>query len=172
MGSDQHELTFGPGVPRQTERRRLVRGAVALALVAATACGGGTVDGPARRPSPRAAPTTAQPQPGPTQPEPGPARCVDRTVGPAVVRLRQVDDAFQPPCLIVLGGQFLRITNAGTKTHNFSVEGTDVDVDIDSSSHLTTEAVGELAPEGEATFFCKYHRDLGMEGRLRVTVAG
>lgn len=159
-------------------RLRLLGGAtplrltIAAALVVATACGEASDDPRLRQPSPRAAPTTAEPVPGPTPTAEGPRPCLDRTVGPQVVRLRQVDDAFRPPCLIVLGGQFLRITNAGTKTHNFSIEGTDLDIDIDASSHLTTESVGEILPPGEATFFCKYHRAQGMEGRLTVTAAG
>ncbi|MGH2724856.1 MAG: cupredoxin domain-containing protein [Actinomycetota bacterium] len=88
------------------------------------------------------------------------------------MRLRQEDDFFRPTCLVVLGGQFLRITNNGTTVHNFTVEGTDLDVDVDASSHLTTEVIGQAVGPGTHRFFCKYHVDAGMEGELTVTAAG
>jgi plastocyanin len=140
-----------------------------VAAVALSSCG---------EPSPRAERSPPPPAPSPTdEPSPTPtrtgeAKCLDATVRGPVVRLRQEDDFFRPSCLVALGGQFLRISNGGTRTHNFTVAGTDLDVDVDASSHLTTEVIGGVVPAGTHRFFCKYHQDVGMEGEITISAAG
>ena len=140
-----------------------------LAGLLAVSCGG---------PAPQTERSPAGPGPSPTpqaSPEPSPTpdpECVDATVGGPQVRLAMEDNVFLPACLVVLGGQFVRLTNNGTTTHNFTVEGTGLDVDVDASSRLTTEAIGRVAEPGTHRFFCSYHQDVGMEGEITVSAAG
>jgi plastocyanin len=116
--------------------------------------------------------TTSPLSPSPSDPFVSSADCEDATVGGANVTLRMEDNVFDPPCLIVLGGQNLRLVNEGANLHNFSVEETQVDVDVPTGTNQNTEAIGQVVPAGTFTFFCRYHRDLGMEGDITVTAVG
>lgn len=140
--------------------------AAALTLIA---CGG---DGapPAAEPTP--VPASPTPQPLPEGPGETPAEmCVDATItGEVEVRLVQRDYRFSPACVVVLGGQRLRIVNRGTVVHNFTMG--DVDLDVEPGGTATTEAVVTVAGPGTTGFLCKYHRDRGMEGEVTITAAG
>jgi plastocyanin len=100
------------------------------------------------------------------------ADCEDATVGEAEVTIRQDDDVFLPDCLVVLGGQSFRLRNIGTRPHNFSIEGAPVNIDVQPGSQATTDPVAAIAEPGTYTYYCRYHRDRGMEGDLTVTPAG
>jgi plastocyanin len=123
-------------------------------------------------------PTAATPEPAPTaSPSPqetgGPEDCVDATIGGEFeVTIRERDNVFSPSCVVVLGGQGLELLNRGSNVHNFSVEGTDVDIDTPPGEATRTEAIGGAVEPGTYTFFCSYHRSLGMEGELTVSAAG
>jgi plastocyanin len=140
-----------------------------LVLVLAAGCGGG----PAAAPSP-------SPQPSPTEepaespkPAASPPECSDETTtGEAHATLHLNDNVFSPDCLIVLGGQALELENEGLNRHNFSIEGTDVDIDVNPDRDARTEPIGTIAQAGTFTFFCKYHRSLGMEGEITIVEAG
>jgi plastocyanin len=144
--------------------------AVTLALLAAGCRGGATPTGTPTAESP--AETTITPEsPSPEGFVPA-ADCEDATVGGANVTVRLEDNVFDPPCLVVLGGQNLRLVNEGANLHNFSVEETQLDVDVETGTTESIEAIGQSVPAGTFTFFCKYHRDLGMEGDITVTAVG
>jgi plastocyanin len=132
---------------------------------------------PVGAPSPP--PPTTQPTPSPSPLSPSPtaplapaADCEDATLEGALVTLRQEDNVFDPECLVVLGGQSLRIRNVGANVHNFSVEGTTVDLDLQPGSQDDTEPVATIIAAGRYTFFCKFHRSIGMEGEITITAAG
>ena len=111
----------------------------------------------------------------PTEESPSPeeVECVDATAaGRPEVTIRLVDDEFAPACLTVLGGQGLKLANRGANLHNFSVEGSDVDIDIPPGETIRTEAIGGAVPSGTHAFFCEYHRSQGMEGELTISEAG
>ena len=76
-----------------------------------------------------------------------------------------VDNAFEPGDVAVAAGE-LELVNDGASPHNFSVEGTDVDVDVEAGEdgHVTLD----MEP-GTYTMFCEFHRTQGMEGTLTVT---
>jgi plastocyanin len=76
------------------------------------------------------------------------------------------DNVFDPADLTIATGTDLTLDNQGAALHNFSVEGQDIDKDI-QPGESETETI-EL-PAGTYTIFCKYHRALGMEGTLTVT---
>jgi plastocyanin len=85
--------------------------------------------------------------------------------GPATTTLTVRDNVFDPTAFTFSGTQ-ITLKSAGANLHNFSVEGQNVDDDI-QPGETETESL-ELAP-GTYTFFCKYHRALGMQGTITVT---
>jgi plastocyanin len=142
------------------------------ALLAATACDAEPTAAPS--PSPQPSPTeepTGEPTASPT-PELT-TECSDETVtGEDDATLHLEDNVFSPNCLILLGGQALELENEGLNKHNFSIEDTDVDIDVNADRDTRTDPIGTLAGAGVFTFFCKYHRSLGMEGELTIVEAG
>ena len=146
-------------------RRIIVVALCAVALVA----GCGNDDG--------GAPTVATPPPdagyideSPQATEDGSgiqaAECQDLTSGPQAPI--EIDDfRFDPPCAEMTSSQGFELQNNGENLHNFSIDGVaGIDVDIAAGQTNNTENPG-LDPD-TYTFFCKYHRDQGMEGELRV----
>jgi plastocyanin len=125
-----------------------------------------------------AAPASPTPVPAPSpSPSPSPSPtdggCTDASVtGEFEVPVTERDFSFDPACLIMLGGQGLVLRNRGTVTHNFTVEGTDLDQDLDPGDVNRTEAIGGVVSPGTYTFFCKFHRSQGMEGEITVSAAG
>jgi plastocyanin len=121
---------------------------------------------------PEQEPTPTPTSPSPTTPFIPAADCEDATLEGAVVTIRLEDNVFLPECLTVLGGQSLRIRNRGSNVHNLSVEGTDVDLDIQPGSQTSTEPIGGIVPPGTHIFYCAFHRATGMEGEITITAAG
>jgi plastocyanin len=145
---------------------------VVLSAVLLAGCGGGgeTVSPPS--PSPQTTPTPEETVIEETAPPPE-EECTDETItGNVEVRIIENDNAFSPTCLIVLGGQGLEIVNKGSSKHNFSIDGTDVDLDTDAGDVTRTEALGGAVEPGTHEFFCTYHRALGMVGEITLTEAG
>ena len=130
-----------------------MRGTLIAAALGATlllaACGGS--DEPA---SGTTSTSTSQPTSGSTSEDAG-----------VVDTITLVDNAFEPGDVAVAAGE-LELVNDGASPHNFSVEGTDVDVDVEAGEdgHTTLD----LEP-GTYTMFCEFHRTQGMEGTLTVT---
>lgn len=148
----------------------MARAMIVLTLLLA-ACAEETAAPPAASPTPE---TTFAPTEGTPTPEPQSTdECVDATAsGRPEVTIRLVDDEFVPACLSVLGGQSLKLANRGSAVHNFSVEGSDVNIDIPPGKTIRTEAIAGAVPSGEHVFFCEYHRSRGMEGHITVSEAG
>ncbi len=154
---------------KRESRSRRVRGvktllsAMAVCLIFA-GCGGNTpsVD-------PTESPARAQESPFVTPDEEEEASpdaagsCEDETSDPAIA-IFETDNEFSPSCARGKGSQGLQIKNGGKSTHNFSVEGTGLDVDTAPGEETNTESTGLTA--GEYVFFCKFHRDQGMTGKL------
>jgi len=76
---------------------------------------------------------------------------------------------FSPTVVTGTPGQTVtvQLENASsTVPHNFSVDGSDVNVDLKPSA---TDSVKVTLPaSGSVTFFCEYHRAAGMVGQLSV----
>jgi plastocyanin len=142
---------------------------VVLALLLASCAQEAATPPPSGSPTPEETITPTEESPSP----PGEVECVDATAtGRPQVTVRLVDDAFAPACLSVLGGQGLKLTNRGANLHNFSVEGSDVDIDIPPGETIRTEAIGGVVASGTHPYFCEYHRSRGMEGEITISVAG
>lgn len=106
------------------------------------------------------APKTAPPN-GSAAPE-----CLDLTGSPTA-EITMVDNTFEPACFTVSDDQTLTIRNEGIALHNFSVKGTDVDLDVPSGEATNTEAVGGILQPGDYQVTCKYHPEMVAELRLR-----
>jgi plastocyanin len=144
--------------------------AVLMLLLAGCGDGGNTTSTPS--PTPQATVTPEATDVEETTAPPA-EECTDETItGNIEVRIIENDNAFSPSCIIVLGGQGLEILNKGDSKHNFSIEGTDVDLDTDPGDATRTEVLSGVVEAGTHTFFCKYHEALGMVGEITLTEAG
>ncbi len=73
--------------------------------------------------------------------------------------LNMIDNAFQPSTLSVATGTELDLSNTGAALHNLTIEGTDVNEDVEAGQSTTLTLDVEA---GEYTMFCEYHRAGGM----------
>ena len=102
-----------------------------------------------------------------------PGACSDETLtGEFEATITTNDNSFSPDCLIVLAGQGLEIVNEGFNRHNLTIDGTDVDLDVEPDEEHRTEAIGGQAEPGTYDFYCSFHRSLGMDGEITITDAG
>jgi plastocyanin len=149
----------------------MARALIVLALLLA-ACAEEPATAPPRSESPTPEATFAPSEPTPSPP-PADVECVDATAEvTAEVTIRMLDDEFAPACLTMLGGQGIKLANRGGNVHNFSVEGSDVDIDVPPGDTVRTEAIAGAVESGTHTFFCEYHRSRGMEGQITISEAG
>ena len=83
----------------------------------------------------------------------------------AATSLSMVDNAFEPSTLTVASGSELQLTNDGQAPHNLTIEGTEIDEDVQAgqSGSVTIDA-----EPGEYTMFCEYHLEAGMEGTVTI----
>jgi plastocyanin len=150
----------------------MARALIVLALLLA-ACAEEPVTSPPASESPTPEATFAPTGESPSPETPPDGECVDATAsGRPEVTIRLLDDQFAPACLTVLGGQGLKLANRGAKVHNFSVEGSNVDIDVPPGETVRTEAIAGAVESGTHTFFCEYHRSRGMEGQITISEAG
>jgi plastocyanin len=85
------------------------------------------------------------------------------------VAIQEADFTFSPSAITAANNATLVITNNGPALHNFSIEGTSVDVDVEAGqSQSLPPPATPLAP-GDYNVFCKYHKALGMVATLTVT---
>jgi plastocyanin len=86
-------------------------------------------------------------------------------------RIEMSDYAFTPATILGTSGRQLTIAlvNKAEVVHNFSIEGTPVDVDVAAGKSRTVIFVPDAAGNGK--FFCKIHRERGMTGTLQTSPA-
>jgi plastocyanin len=84
------------------------------------------------------------------------------------VEVEQDTYYFKPTVLTGKAGQRIRIEleNESTVEHNFTLESQNVDQDVEKKEKGSVTVT--FPPSGSLVFFCKYHRQLGMQGRLVV----
>jgi plastocyanin len=128
---------------------RLLMLAAAFTIVG-VACGGGSSNQ-----------TTTQPPVTTTQTSESPT---GSPAGSSTLTLK--DNVFDPATITVAAGAQITLMNAGSNLHNFSVEGQNIDKDIQPGE---TETEDLELPAGTYTMFCKYHRSVGMVGTLTVS---
>ena len=76
------------------------------------------------------------------------------------------DNEFEPTSMTAAAGTTLEVTNDGEAPHNFSVEGEDIDVDIEPGS--SQEVMLEGLEAGSYQVLCKFHEDAGMTATLDI----
>jgi plastocyanin len=81
-----------------------------------------------------------------------------------VTSVELADFAFRPDCLAVEAGGTIALDNTGDAPHTFTVEGTDVDVDVDAGS--SGEADLGTVDAGTYAVTCTFHPQ--MEASLTV----
>ena len=74
------------------------------------------------------------------------------------------DNEYAPADPIVSAGE-LEIVNEGKAPHTFTIEGEDIDVEVEAGQ--TKTATVDLEP-GAYTLFCEFHRTEGMETMLTI----
>jgi plastocyanin len=74
------------------------------------------------------------------------------------------DNAFSPAEPVVEAGA-IDVVNNGESPHTFTVEGQDVDVEVEAGASVTARV--DIDP-GTYTVFCEFHRTQGMETTLTV----
>ena len=124
----------------------------------AVACGGGS-DETSPTPTPTETPTEAD------QTSIAGTCTNDLTEGPVFTLVMQFT-AFHPNCFIARSEQSIHIVNKDDFLHNFTITGTQVDVDVQPHKFFNGESAG-LAP-GTYSFFCSFHQSRGMTGTLIV----
>jgi plastocyanin len=82
--------------------------------------------------------------------------------------ITMVDFKFQPATVTASASKALILVNSGSALHNFTIEGSSLDVDVQPGQTQTLPPPAPVQP-GTYTFFCKYHRSQGMEGTITVT---
>jgi plastocyanin len=126
---------------RTFTRARVLSLAVGGTLMLAACGGGGDDGGGADAPATSAAETTS-----------------------STTTVTMLDNEYAPGDLVVEVGE-LELVNEGEAPHTFTVEGEDIDVEVEAGS--TGTASIELEP-GTYTVFCEFHRAQGMETTLTV----
>jgi plastocyanin len=79
-----------------------------------------------------------------------------------------MDTFFEPPCIAVSSEQGVALTNAGNQDHNFTIQGTDLSVDVEPAEDEETDEVGDEVGAGTYKFFCRFHENAGMVGTIVV----
>jgi plastocyanin len=105
--------------------RTTIRIIAMAAFLLAGACGGG-----------------AEPDPSCTDPDPASSVAL-------------ADFEFQPACIGAASGASIALENTGAAPHTFTIEGTDVDVDLPAGENGTTSLEGVDA--GAYAITCTYH---------------
>lgn len=85
--------------------------------------------------------------------------------GGGAVTLTAADFAWDPSSLTVEAGGSIELVNEDEAKHNITIEGADVDEDVDGGQTTTVDLGGLEA--GSYDFVCEYHAD-SMTGTLEV----
>jgi plastocyanin len=81
-------------------------------------------------------------------------------------RLVMRDNVFEPTTLTIASGAQLELVNEGVAIHNLTIEGNDVDTDVNAGE---TQTVSVDVPAGEYEMVCSFHVAEGMTGTITVT---
>ena len=117
-------------------------------VLALAACGGGEE---AATPTSPPAATTVSPSPTETSGE---------------TRIAMQDNVFQPNTLTVASGAELELDNEGQNPHTFTIEGEDVDTQVNAGENAK---IALDLSAGTYDFICRFHQSLGMTGTLTVS---
>ena len=85
------------------------------------------------------------------------------------VEVTASDFSFTPAKLTAaIGGSFdLVLTNAGDAPHTFTIDEFDLDAEVAPGEE--TSVTVSPSKSGEFTYYCRFHREQGMEGGITVS---
>jgi len=88
------------------------------------------------------------------------------------VDVTATDFSFTPGKLIANIGDPLELvlTNAGNAPHTFTIDEFAVDAEVAAGEETTVSITP--SDSGEFTYYCRFHRNQGMEGSITVSGAG
>ena len=95
------------------------------------------------------------------------ANCVDLTGEGVAFTIRLEKNEFVPNCFTASASQGATIVNADAALHNFTIEGTPIDVDIPPGDEFNGEPITGVVDPGLYVLVCKYHLP-GMVGEVTV----
>lgn len=75
------------------------------------------------------------------------------------------DNVFEPADLTVSSGTELQLSNEGQAVHTFTVEGDEIDEEVDAGQRSSVTIDLEA---GDYDFICRFHEAQGMTGTLTV----
>jgi plastocyanin len=88
------------------------------------------------------------------------------------VEVTASDFSFAPADLTAKAGDPLELvlTNAGNAPHTFTIDEFDVDAEVAAGEETTISVTP--SESGEFTYYCRFHRNQGMEGSITVSGTG
>jgi plastocyanin len=86
--------------------------------------------------------------------------------GNVAVSVTASDNQFEPAAITVPAGSPIELSNAGEAPHNFSITGSDIDVDVEAGDSATVDTLRLEA--GDYDVECKFHAGAGMTATLTV----
>jgi plastocyanin len=96
------------------------------------------------------------------------ADCADLTGEGDVFTVVMVDNAFEPACFTASAEQGITLVNEGSAIHNFTMVGTQVDVDVPPGEEFNGDPVAGVVAPGTYELICDLHEALGMVGEVTV----
>jgi len=103
----------------------------------------------------------------------GPKAPAPPKIRPVFTELKMEDFRFDPHEISIDfekegPPQFLNLLNNGSVAHNFSIPELGIDFDRAAKDPPLGLQAYNFKKSGTFTFFCKFHRDQGMEGKIEV----
>lgn len=86
-----------------------------------------------------------------------PEDCADLTTQGDTFTIRMRDNEFLPSCFTASASQGITIVNEGTALHSFTLEGTQIDVDVRGGETFRGEAIAGAVAPGSYELICTYH---------------
>jgi plastocyanin len=84
------------------------------------------------------------------------------------VKVKMVDDAFQPKTITGKAGSTVKVElkNTGAREHNFKIDSQkQADADVEPGEDATVTV--KIPTSGSVQFYCEYHKGLGMVGTVK-----
>jgi plastocyanin len=84
----------------------------------------------------------------------------------ASVSIEMLADRFSPASTEVAAGGAVTVSLVNTSEfdHTFTVEGTDVDEELEPGARAEVEL--DVPTDGSLAFYCRFHAEIGMEGTV------
>jgi plastocyanin len=82
--------------------------------------------------------------------------CADLT-GSATFTITLKDNVFDPTCATAERSQGLTLTNEGGINHTFTIDGTQVDVEVPAGETSNLEPINDALEAGTYTVYCRFH---------------